>query len=724
MERVGRILHVDADQQSRERAASTLRRVDSGFNLIGTASVSAAKDRLDEETFDCVVSEIDLPDSDGLALLDHVRESSEDLPFVLFTGDGSESTAEEAFDAGATDYLPKGGGGYRALARRLKRLVGRLPASAPAGESEVTAGNYRTLIDTVPGIVYRAEVEIDWPFEFVDGACEAITGYTSVELREEVNWGEEIIHPDDREWVYDEVVAALDAGEPFEVTYRIQTRLGEVRWLWERGQETDRPGIIEGFISDITEHKRREQAAERERERFSDLFENFPEPTVAYGFDNGGKTVFLDVNDAFKEVFEFEKGNVLGERINDVIVPERERDESADIDQRIESGDLVDREVRRRTATEDRLFHLRSIPVSVGGEIDGFAVYTDITDRKNRQQELERYETIVETMPMGILVVDDEGRIVNLNQPAAGIIGYEVSDLLDQSFMTFVEKGIVDESTVDIYNDATKKMLSPMYNKDKEVLEREVTRADGENRHLEVHISLLPHEESFNGSVQVYHDITDRRQNERELRRQNERLEEFASIVSHDLRNPLNIAQGHLDLLARETDSDHVETVAGALERMETLIGETLELARQGEMVTETEPLVLHEIVEGCWEMVATGDATLEREAEATIYGDPERVKQLFENLFRNAVEHGGPDVTITVGRLDDGFFLADDGPGIPADKREDVFETGHTTIEDGTGFGLPIVKGIVEAHDWTIRIAESEAGGARFEITGVDISE
>jgi signal transduction histidine kinase len=113
------------------------------------------------------------------------------------------------------------------------------------------------------------------------------------------------------------------------------------------------------------------------------------------------------------------------------------------------------------------------------------------------------------------------------------------------------------------------------------------------------------------------------------------------------------------------------------------------------------------------------------------VEGDPDRLLHVFENLFRNAVEHGGPDVTVRVGPISrpafeagknvgSGFFVADDGPGIPEERRETVFEAGHTTHSEGTGLGLSIVEQFVEAHGWSIRVTESADGGARFEVTGV----
>lgn len=96
-------------------------------------------------------------------------------------------------------------------------------------------------------------------------------------------------------------------------------------------------------------------------------------------------------------------------------------------------------------------------------------------------------------------------------------------------------------------------------------------------------------------------------------------------------------------------------------------------------------------------------------------------LKQIFEDLFRNAVEHGDADVTLTVGELADGFYIEDDGVGIPEDEREAVFEPGYSTSQEDSGFGLSIVGRVVDAHGWEIRLTDGADGGARFEITGVD---
>ena len=94
------------------------------------------------------------------------------------------------------------------------------------------------------------------------------------------------------------------------------------------------------------------------------------------------------------------------------------------------------------------------------------------------------------------------------------------------------------------------------------------------------------------------------------------------------------------------------------------------------------------------------------------------------ENLFRNAVEHGGPDVSVEVGDLDDGFYVADDGPGIDEDAAGDVFDYGYTTSETGTGLGLSIAETIAQAHGWRLYVDTTARDGAMFVFADVTDGE
>jgi len=219
------------------------------------------------------------------------------------------------------------------------------------------------------------------------------------------------------------------------------------------------------------------------------------------------------------------------------------------------------------------------------------------------------------------------------------------------------------------------------------------------------------------------------RARERELAQQNERLEEFASIVSHDLRNPLSVAQGYLAQV--DVDEEIAGEIEWALDRMDRLTDELLTLAQQGQIVGETGQVSLERVAREAWQTVDTDTASLVVDDNGRVEADRERLLELFENLFRNAVEHAhDPDdpVTVTVGTLDgdrQGFYVADDGPGIPDDRKEQVFDQGYTTADDGTGFGLYIVETLADAHGWSVQVVDAdgergESSGARFEISDV----
>ncbi|PSP54580.1 hypothetical protein BRC82_09480 [Halobacteriales archaeon QS_1_67_19] len=134
----------------------------------------------------------------------------------------------------------------------------------------------------------------------------------------------------------------------------------------------------------------------------------------------------------------------------------------------------------------------------------------------------------------------------------------------------------------------------------------------------------------------------------------------------------------------------------------------------------------LSEATTTAWETADTKEATLELAGDVVVEADDARFRELLENLFHNAVEHADHTATIEVGALEDreGFYVADDGPGIPDDLAGDVFEHGFTTADDGTGFGLAIVDSIAEAHGWSVTVTDGSAGGARFEFTQVAVHD
>ena len=215
----------------------------------------------------------------------------------------------------------------------------------------------------------------------------------------------------------------------------------------------------------------------------------------------------------------------------------------------------------------------------------------------------------------------------------------------------------------------------------------------------------------------------ERRRSKERLRRQKERLDDFASVVSHDLRSPLTVLMGNLELAEETGDSDFFERCRDAVKRMEAIIDDLLSLAREVDETGEIDAVAVDEVIEESWENTDTKNAELRVETDNTVMADRGKLRQMFENLLRNSVEHGGDDVTVTVTDVSDGdgFRVEDDGPGIPADDRRRVFKPGYTTSDEGTGLGMYIVKQVAEVHGWEIDVDEHDEGGAAFEVTSVD---
>ena len=327
--------------------------------------------------------------------------------------------------------------------------------------------------------------------------------------------------------------------------------------------------------------------------------------------------------------------------------------------------------------------------------------------------EPEFFAKMVESVGVGVAIYGADGRYAYVNRSYADLFDVAPSELVGTPLWEVVPP--IDASELGRYWDS---------------FDDGDTR-EAETRHVynghDVPVATVTTQRSIGGTP--YHfgtvkDISVRKAREAEIGRQNERLENFASIVSHDLRNPLNVAQGYIDMLNEDVDRDELRLVDNALERMGVLITELLELAQSDREIGETTAVSLNAVTREAWRNVTTPEAELDAlDPDPQVVADESRLQQLFENLFRNAVDHAGPDVRVTVGTAADGFYVADTGPGIPPDERDRVFETGYTTEGRGTGFGLSIVKQIAAGHGWEIRVAESDAGGARFDVTGVEFA-
>ena len=721
-----RVLHVDDDPEFATQLAAGLEREDERFEIITATTAREGVARLETDRIDCLVSAYDLADADGLALLERVRDRDGRVPFVLVTDSGSEALASEAIRAGVTDYVQKGTvpGEYPVLANRLVNAV-------ETARTQRHHERQRRAIETArEGI---SLLDPDGTFVYVNRAYAECFGYEPAELIGE-HW--ELLYTDeDAATVREEVLPTVRA-EGYWHDESTGVRADGSRIVVDHTlSTTDRDGLI-CTLRDVTDHRDRK----RDLERYETIVEAVGDPV--YTVDSDGRYAF--VNDAYAEITGYAKADIVGHPVSFLLdEPSVERGTDV-VRELLSSGSETTQqtyEITVETSDGTRIQcedNVSLLPLEDGEYRGAAGVVRDITARKERERELEQYETILETIPDEVYTLDADGRFTRVVPPIdcdRTVSGYKPDELIGEHVSV-----VLDDD--DIASGETRIQRLLRDGRERASYELSVLTKSGDWVPNENHLALLPMEDGeFRGTVGVLRDITERVERERALERQNERLESFANVVSHDLRNPLAVAQEQLSLVREDRDDDRLETVAKAHDRMQGLIDDILTLAREEKPIMDRKPVEFSVFARRCWRHVETDSVGLETPTDAVVRVDKRRFERLLENLIRNTVEHGtaradqraqpttnGGDpidvgVTVTVGDLPDGegFFVEDDGPGIPSDERERVLESGYSTATRGTGFGLAIVDRIADSHGWSLTVAESDAGGARFEFRGVE---
>ena len=755
-----RVLHVDDDPEFADLTAAFLERTDDRFDVETATDADAGLEQIADAEFDCVVSDYDMPGQNGIEFLRSVRAEHRTLPFILFTGKGSEEVASDAISADVTDYLEKAAGTeqYELLANRITNAVSRCRART----------NYRELFEkTTVGLVI-ADPETGTMAD-ANPAYADIVGHDREDIAG-ANPGE--LTPENPPYTESDAErqigrAVKDGPESFEWLH--ETGDGDERWV----EVTLAPAVLDGqqrvlaSVEDITERK----AHERELERQNDLFKRAQDIADVGVWEYDAATDEVTWSAQTYEIFGVPQDTEI---TVDRAIEQYHPDDRATIREALtaaaEDAEPYDIELRVFTDGDDqRWIRTRGHPQTEDGSVvRARGTVQDITDRKQReralQAERDRYQSLFENNPLVIWEQD-----LSDVMEAVNTIADEVTDLeaylrenpaeLDR-LASHIETIDVNRNALSYYDAPSKEELidnldEVMGEVANEALAAEwAALADGETRfraetvartlsgeRREELLSVFVPEGNTDDFSRVYvtgTDITERKQRERRLRRQNERLDKFTSVVSHDLRNPLNIASSRLELAAAECDSPHLDDLADAHERMERLIDDLLTFARAGSEAMDREAVDLPRLLEECWGPLQNG-ASLVVETERAIRADPDRLRQLFENLLTNAVEHGststqasaddpgehgGAGVSVTVGDVNGGFYIEDDGPGIPDSERANVFEAGYSTAGTGTGFGLSIVAEVAEAHGWDVTVTDGTDGGARFEVTGVESVE
>jgi PAS domain S-box-containing protein len=728
-----RVLHVDDDERFLSLSGEMLGEVAPEVEVVTATDAEAGLALLDERSIDCVVSDYSMDGTDGIEFLSTVRERDPDLPFILFTGHGSEEVASDAISAGVTDYLQKGTGDeYRLLANRIESAV-------EAYRAKHSATRYRDLLES-------AVDAVDDPFYLVDPdgelalwneATTAVTGYDDLGGRRP----EELFVPEDRPRIRTALEEALTEGRTV-VEATLETADGEgVPFELSGSRLVDADGDllgVAGFGRDLRYRARIKGDLAEVLGRVTDAFIAVDEDwTVVYCNESARELLGYADDDTLQgkglwEEFPEAVGSTFYEHYHEARA----------------TGDPVEFEAHYEPL--DTHFLVNAYPSETGLSV----YFRDVSERRETQAELERRASTLRAMYRAVSRPDAE-----FDERLSALLsaGREALDT-DYAFLTRIDgdelEFVVVDGDHDRLQDGLRMSLSETYCE--RAIATDATLATGDVVETDPRLAARDGYEDLglscylgtpvvaDGQIQgtlcfadgdarpgfdewertlvelmgnwTSHELDRERSRER-LTAERDRLEEFASVLSHDLRSPLEAANGHVELLAAEQgDSERLDELRATLDRMAELVDDVLTLARSQEQLGATETVDLAETVRAAW--AASGDPgdLVVVDDLGRVEADRSRLCQLFENLFRNAADHAGPDPTVRVGRLDGGFYVADDGPGIPADERETVFESGHSTDPAGTGLGLAIVDRVASAHGWSVTVAEGEAGGARFE--------
>ena len=535
-----------------------------------------------------------------------------------------------------------------------------------------------------------------------------------------------------------------DSGLPFAVVRETEAPLyGDRHTIrWPDGTEKllringaplfDGDGTLDGVVfslTDVTAERERRRTLE-ETERRLDLAMEATDTGVWEWHPETGEVRW---DETLERVMGLDPGEFEGtyEAFAERVHPEDLSEVKRETEHALETGDAY--------RNEFRMFHADGsvVWVEARGQVVEerlIGIHHDITERKRRVRELERttsrLDSILENTTTPMFMKDGDGRYLFVNRRYEELFGLTEAQVVGrtdeelQPATMAAEVRTNDRQVVDTGQPLTTEERIVVDGEERIFLTSKVPVRDGSS------------DGEPNAVFGVAKDITEREAYRSTLERQNELLEQFAGVVSHDRRSPSTVAQARLDLASTECESSHLDDATDALARCQELIDDLLTLARTGGRTTAVEAVSLADAVDNCWRTAETGDATLDIATTRTIRADRSHLEQLLQNLVQNAVERGstgnrtqsddavergGSDVTVTVGDLDDGFYVADDGAGLPADADERVFEPGYSTADGATGFGLGIVAQVAADHGWTVDVTGSEAGGARFEIRGVE---
>ena len=461
-------------------------------------------------------------------------------------------------------------------------------------------------------------------------------------------------------------------------------------------------------VTDMTEQKMAETALKANEEMFRTIFEE--SPICLELFDSDG--ILVGANQATLELFGVDSlEDLVGFNLfadpntPDYVKESLRNQEIAMCEARFDFSKVKVHDLYK--TKKSGIMHLDCVysPIKYGRheDLQGFIIHIqDITDKALAEQALvesrESYKELYNNALVGLFRVRiSDGMVLECNDQFAKILDYESKEvLIDGS--NFIKEILTQPNDWDGLKQKVRK-------EHRFVTELPVSTKEGYRRWMRFSLSLWSDKGYIEG---VMNDITEQKKAMEMLKKQKEELSDFAHSMSHDLKNIFHNMLGFIELAQEEQNFDHLLKLRALLSETGELVDHSVALADAGLIIEETENVSLSSIVKEVADSIIPNDVNYIQGNLPIVKADQRKVAQIFRNLFDNAIQHGQPDqIRVEFEKVDDVSLIrvANDGKAIPESLRSKIFVRGFTTSKTGQGYGLAIVKRLVEAHGWTIRL-------------------